>query len=540
MSACRLWCGAVMGLGLVHAAAEAQVPALIHYQGRLLNGTNLYNGSISLGLAIHTNASGGVALCVDSNPAVPVVDGLYSTFIGDDVVSGSLTSALATGAAYIEVTVNGTPLAPRERIGSVAFALRAAEAPGGGSGGTAGWSLTGNAGIAPSQFLGTTDTAPLELRVNNARVGLFRPDAPSPTVVLGNAVNASYAQGSAILGGGGNSVGPTSAYAVVVGGRLNMIGTNAPSSVIGGGTNNAVADGMGPAVVIGGGDSNLIIGQSNDLFRWFFGAPRSVICGGQSNLVKGGDGAVIGGGRLNTVVGNIFLDFPCDSAVLGGFGNHAEGHASAIGGGSENQILADFAAIPGGDRNKVFGSWSFAAGRRAVANHAGSFVWGDSTDADVSSVADNHFTVRCTGGAKFYTSTGTTGPYLDAGGTSWKTSSDRNLKENFREVNTVEVLQRVAELPITQWNYRGSDPSVVHIGPMAQDFHAAFGLGGTDDKGIGTLDAEGVALAAIQGVARRLEEKDREIADLRRQLEELRREMRAARPAEARTDAEAR
>ena len=104
----------------------------------------------------------------------------------------------------------------------------------------------------------------------------------------------------------------------------------------------------------------------------------------------------------------------------------------------------------------------------------------------------------------------------------------------------MEVLQRVAELPITQWNYRGSDPSVVHIGPMAQDFHAAFGLGGTDDKGIGTLDAEGVALAAIQGVARRLEEKDREIADLRRQLEELRREMRAARPAEARTDAEAR
>ena len=159
MSAYRTSLGTALACAIA-MSAQAQVPSLIHYQGRLISGTNLYNGSVALTLSIYTNATAGAALCVDSNSAVSVVDGLYSTFIGDNVTAGSLTGALATGNAFIEVAVNGTKLAPRERIGAVAFALRAAEAPGG-SGGTAGWSLTGNAGITSGQFLGTTDTAPL-------------------------------------------------------------------------------------------------------------------------------------------------------------------------------------------------------------------------------------------------------------------------------------------------------------------------------------------------------------------------------------------
>jgi len=71
-------------------------------------------------------------------------------------------------------------------------------------------------------------------------------------------------------------------------------------------------------------------------------------------------------------------------------------------------------------------------------------------------------------------------------------------------------------LPISQWSFKG-DPQITHLGPMAQDFHAAFGLG-TDDRHIATVDADGVALAAIQGLNQKLE---RENAKLKARLEKL-------------------
>jgi len=102
-------------------------------------------------------------------------------------------------------------------------------------------------------------------------------------------------------------------------------------------------------------------------------------------------------------------------------------------------------------------------------------------------------------------------------------TSDRNAKENFATVNTCEVLDKVATLPMSEWQFK-STPGERHLGPMAQDFQAAFGLGG-DDKHIATVDEEGVALAAIQGLNQKLEaqvkEKDGQIAELRRELGEL-------------------
>jgi len=83
-------------------------------------------------------------------------------------------------------------------------------------------------------------------------------------------------------------------------------------------------------------------------------------------------------------------------------------------------------------------------------------------------------------------------------GNNWINSSDRNLKENFTPVDVMDVLDRVAALPIARWNYK-SDSNAPHMGPVAQDFRAAFQLG-IDDKGIATVDEGGVALAAIQGL----------------------------------------
>jgi trimeric autotransporter adhesin len=103
--------------------------------------------------------------------------------------------------------------------------------------------------------------------------------------------------------------------------------------------------------------------------------------------------------------------------------------------------------------------------------------------------------------------------------TAFNPPSDRNLKENFTPVNPREVLEKVAALPISRWNFKG-DSVTPHVGPMAQDFYAAFSLG-TDDRHIATVDADGVALAALQGLNQKLEQKETEIAELKAKNESL-------------------
>lgn len=105
-------------------------------------------------------------------------------------------------------------------------------------------------------------------------------------------------------------------------------------------------------------------------------------------------------------------------------------------------------------------------------------------------------------------------------------NSDAFAKENIVPVSSVEILEQVLELPIATWNYSDDGSTVRHLGPMAQDFHRTFGLG-KNDKGVATLDTSGVALAAIQGLHEIMEDKDREIAQLREQLEELRKTVEA-------------
>ena len=98
------------------------------------------------------------------------------------------------------------------------------------------------------------------------------------------------------------------------------------------------------------------------------------------------------------------------------------------------------------------------------------------------------------------------------------TTSDRNLKEKFTTIDNREILNQVASLPICRWNFKMEQTQ--HIGPMAQDFYAAFNVG-TDDKHIATVDESGVALAAIQGLNEKLKEKDAQIGALSKRLADL-------------------
>jgi trimeric autotransporter adhesin len=189
---------------------------------------------------------------------------------------------------------------------------------------------------------------------------------------------------------------------------------------------------------------------------------------------------------------------------------------------------------PGGFDNLAAGEHSFAAGQRAQALHGGAFIWADSSRTDpstpfggipFSSSASNQFSVRATGGVRFITHTnGTTGAELAPGSGTWSSVSDRNAKENFSRVNGRAILEKVAELPLAMWNYKSQDKSIRHIGPMAQDFHSTFGVG-ENDRTITTVDADGVALGAIQGLNQKLEEqikaKDSQIKSLERRVEKL-------------------
>ncbi len=100
-------------------------------------------------------------------------------------------------------------------------------------------------------------------------------------------------------------------------------------------------------------------------------------------------------------------------------------------------------------------------------------------------------------------------------------TSDRNAKENFTAINAREVLAKVAALPVTEWKYKTDRQGEQHIGPMAQDFQAAFGLNGADDKHISVVDEGGVALAAIQGLNQKVDEKGIRIQKLEAENAEL-------------------
>ena len=98
--------------------------------------------------------------------------------------------------------------------------------------------------------------------------------------------------------------------------------------------------------------------------------------------------------------------------------------------------------------------------------------------------------------------------------------SDRDRKTEIEPIEPRQILTKVLELPIAHWKQKGGDPETRHLGPMAQDFHALFGLGG-DDRHIATLDTSGVALAAIQALHEKLEERDGRIAELEARLAAL-------------------
>lgn len=349
----------------------------------------------------------------------------------------------------------------------------------------------------------TADSAAIVGGINNQATGRY-------AFIGGGFGNRATDLNATVGGGSGNLAGYR--RATVAGGSINQ--ATSVASTVGGGVDNVAS---GAYATIGGGTEN----TADSL--------TSTIAGGAGNQVNG-DGGAIAGGVANQVLDNY-------SVVGGGWANQAgnggkdlqDAAYAAVGGGKENEASGAYATVPGGAFNRAEGDYSFAAGREAVARHDGSLVFADSGESEFASSISDEFAVRATGGVRLVTATDAAGEplagaLLPAGSGSWATLSDREAKADFTQVDRQQVLARLAALPIQTWRYKAQVRDTRHIGPAAQDFYAAFGLG-EGERTISAVDADGVALVSIQALYDRLQGKEREIAAIKAENQALRQEL---------------
>jgi hypothetical protein len=331
--------------------------------------------------------------------------------------------------------------------------------------------------------------------------------------------------GKTIAGGYRNT--NTADYAAISGGEQNT--ASGESATVGGGEGNTASYDL---ATVGGGGGNTASSYATTVAGGYFntasgyattvGGGHHNTASGKSTTVAGGEYnttstncATVGGGERNTASGH-------SATVAGGSGNTAGGYSATVAGGFHNTASGYVATVAGGEFNTAGGDYSFAAGHHAMATNNGAFVW-SSGEYYTYSWGNNTFTVRATGGVRFYTAGGTTnGVQLASGSGSWSSLSDRNAKENFQPVDCRQILERVAALPVATWNYKTQPPTIRHIGPMAQDFAAAFSVG-ENDHSISIVDADGVALAAIKGLYEELQAQKARNDELEKRIAELER-----------------
>jgi trimeric autotransporter adhesin len=221
------------------------------------------------------------------------------------------------------------------------------------------------------------------------------------------------------------------------------------------------------------------------------------------------------------------------NAMASGNGSFAVGEFTAA--TSETSIAMGNEAVSTGFSSVAIGRDVYAEGdgsivlgshAQATPNAPGTFMFGDGTSnakrSEFFSFQPNQFLVRASGGVVFYTSPDySTFVQLSPRANAWSSSSDVNLKQNFRELDGSEVLAKIAKMPIREWSYKAQEASIRHVGPTAQDFYAAFGLG-EEPLRISTIDADGVALRAVQALEARTRAENEtlkaEIAALREEL----------------------
>jgi hypothetical protein len=516
------------------------------YQGQLTANGNPANGSYDVKFTLFaTNVNGTAIGGPVTNSAVGVTNGLFTTLVkfSAGVFNGS------SNWLEIGVSTNGlnsfTTLNPRQQVTPTPYALFSVNAS----------NVLGT--VPAGQLSGTIPVAilPTVVITNGASnvnfSGTFTGNGSGLTNLNASKISSGVIAQSVLPGfqpiyystiGGGNGNSVSSDYYETVGGGVENAAGAQTATISGGGYNTA--NSFGAAVgggndngassvnaTVSGGYYNTASGYESAIGGGYYNTASgyyATVGGGQTNTASG-QNATVGGGynnivnNLNATVGGGFGNIVGgDGATVGGgYGNTANGLYATVSGGNANGASGQYAIAAGGHANSAAGDFSFAGGNHASAPYQGDFVWADDNGGALSAAGNNQFYVRATGGVAFYSNSGaTTGVTLAAGSGSWSSVSDRNLKENFKSVDAQTILNAVAAMPMSTWNYKAQAKSIRHVGPMAQDFYTAFDVG-ENDTTISTVDEGGVALAAIQGLNEKLEEKDAKIKELESRLEKL-------------------
>jgi hypothetical protein len=396
------------------------------------------------------------------------------------------------------------------------------------------WLLTGNAGTDPAvNFLGTTDNNSLRIRVNNQQTFQFNTNFSIQRDDGGNArgshavdlqrsrsASTQVASGSySVIGGGQNNTasGPN---ATVGGGYQNT--ASSLSTTIGGGSGNTAS---GWYTTVGGGEGNTATGfwatvgggEGNTANGWW-----ATVGGGEGNTANGW-WATVGGGSYNTA-STFYV------TVGGGSGNTANGIYATVSGGYQNTANGLYSVVPGGSGNTANGAYNLVFGENVNTSAETHRVY-------FFSPANSGFLVinRLDGDHPIHVGTDNTngnGAYLSTAG-SWHNPSSRSFKERFVQYRPAEVLEKILQLPVEGYFYKGTKE--YHITPMAEDFYRLFGTGvheiiETDstgqlvrrpnpdvDKYLAASDVAGVALLGVQALHEENAQLRQRVADLERE-----------------------
>jgi hypothetical protein len=502
---------ALLALNSQLSTLRAQETAFT-YQGQLQNSGNPANGTYNLQFLLYTNSSGGTPIAGPVTASVvSVANGLFTVSIdfGSNVWNGQ--------SNWLEIAVEGsgdsgfTTLSPRQLVTPTPYAIYAESA-----GSLPDFSVQPNADNAPN-IIGGSSVNYVAGGVEGATVGGGGFD------IYGFGGNEAVGGASVISGGMGNLAGGL--QSAVGGGATNN--ASGDFATIAGGIQNIASNEYG---TVGGGDQNTNTGDYATISGGvanMAGGFATAVAGGEQNVASG-NFAMVPGGRLCTAAGigsfaagyNVSAGFndsfvwgdstrkaqdtgpdQFDVLATGGAFFYTATSGTSIGmdtnsdldfGTSTRQMLNLF-NVPGTANNYAIGIQTATMYFRCGNDVPGtSFAWyrgGTPNNSQTNS-----------GGGQTLMTLSTSGLTVNGVVVS---SSDRNLKAGFAPVNAKAVLEKVAVLPITSWHFT-NDVATTHLGPMAQDFYAAFNIG-MDDKHIATVDEGGVALAAIQGLNQKME-----------------------------------
>ena len=582
------WFYVSVAVVLATVSAWAQVPRVLSYQGILTDrdGRILPDGDYELQIRLYDRLDATVPI-YSERQRVSSQHGVVNVLIG--MVEPLPERLTFDRVYYVGVSVNGSEeLQPRTMLTAVPYALRAESA-------ATAWALTGNSRTNPAvNFLGTTDAQPLVIRTNNTErmrvtaTGNVGIGTTSPTerfqVHDGNIALTSsgaprqvqlYASGSvytALQASGSQSttitytlpasLTPTSTVEAGIlqtdaSGNLSWVNPSALAAATAWalkGNNITSAWNGSSGNFLGTTNAQPLVIRVNSTQTFQFNTNLSLQrdAGGNARgqeavdlqsartaaaQVASGNYSVIGGGQYNTASAQY-------ATVGGGSGNTASGYYATVGGGQENTANGSYSVVPGGYSNTANGDYNLVFGQNvdpSVTETHRVYFFGDGSGPPLDPNPSGFLVInRLDGDHPIHVGTNGTngnGAHLTNAGV-WTNGSSRSFKERFVQYRPAEVLEKILQLPVEGYFYKGTQE--YHITPMAEDFYRLFGTGvheiiETDstgqlvrrpnpdvDKYLAASDVAGVALLGVQALHEENAQLRQRVFDMRAENAQLR------------------